>query len=520
MNKTKEINMNKTKEINVNEIENINMNNSNVVDLFDEKYEEVKINDKLTVVYDNKQEKENYNAFVYKICISYIGKDEIQKFYVGWHKGTINDVYSQKYICSSDEVIKILAREDVKITYKILDFCRSSKDACTLEHRYLKEVDAKHNPEYFNKSNGGGKNLVPSKNLNQCQNNLQHIQNMMNNIKHNKYSLKFYKTQQLVDMKHIQVRREQYVKEHVAKLRDLFTAISNPKNIDPIHILMPKDPKDDNTAPIIINGNHSVAAVKKIKTHDGLYAIEIPHSDWHMLSDSELQSFGMNLNPQPEKVREPTSYDDAANWVVNYIKEFNLYKNDCPIYNHPLIQNHLNILGFTSAASKGEITKRAKKIHEENAQLALGVNILDFSDDGLKANDDLYRFFEKAKKHREDTFGETVFKVSAGDDIFKQITKTLFKYDESGSVIGWPKKIYVYIYFPNPGIEKSISWRKNYANFCTIINRLLDPEAITINYERLSCLSTAYPGLGIPLQRSAETTVNAISDDNVSDGFR
>lgn len=469
------------------------MNNVNVVNLFDEKYEEVKINDKLTVVYYNKQEKENYNAFVYRICISYIGKDEIpwgkKKFYVGWHKGTINDVYSQKYICSSDEVIKILTREDVKITYKILDFCRSSKDACTLEHRYLKEVDARNNPEYFNKSNGGGKNLVPSKNLNQCQNNLQHIQNMMNNIKNNKYSCKFYKTQQLVDMKHIQVRTEQYVKEHVDQLRDSFTTIGDPKNIDPIHILMPKD---DNTTPTIIGGNHSVAAVEKIKTHNGLYAIEIPYSDWHMLSDSELQSFGMTLNPQPEKVREPTSYDDAANFVVNFIKEFNLYKNDCPTFNDQMIRDHLNMLGFTSAASKGEITKRAKKIYEENAQLALGVNFLDFSDNGLKANHKLKKWFEKQKKNREHHYGEVVYKVSAGDDIFKQITKTLFKYDERGSVIDWPKKIYVYIYFPNLGIEKSISWKKNYANFCTMIDRLLVPEAITIKHEILSCLSTDY----------------------------
>ena len=468
------------------------MNNVNVVNLFDEKYEE-KINDKLTVVYNNKQEKENYNAFVYRICISYIGKDEIpwgiKKYYVGCHKGTINDVYSQKYICSSREVLKILAREDVKITYEILDFCRSIKDAYTLEHRYLKKVDARNNSEYFNKSNGGGKNLVPSKNLNQCQNNLQHIQNMMNNIKNEKYSCNFYATQQLVDMKHIQVRTEQYVKEHVDKLRDSFTTIGDPKNIDPIHILMPED---NNTAPIIIGGNHSVAAVKKIKTHNGLYAIEIPYSDWHILSKSELQSFGMTLNPQPEKVREPTSYDDAANFVVNFIKENNLYKNDCPTFNDQMIRDHLNMLGFTSAASKGEITKRAKKIYEENAQLQVGVNFLNFSDDGLKTNDKLKKWFEKQKKNREHHYGEVVYKVSAGDDIFKQITKTLFKYDERGSVIDWPKKIYVYIYFPNLGIEKSISWKKNYANFCTIIN-ILNPSMITIKHEILSCLSNQYP---------------------------
>ena len=91
----------------------------------------------------------NYEAYVYKITVKIIGK-----IYIGYHKGLFNDSY---FNSSEDEQMK---KDLSKYDYDIELIATGTKEDMTyLEHKMLKEVDAKNNPMYYNKTNGGSKFL-------------------------------------------------------------------------------------------------------------------------------------------------------------------------------------------------------------------------------------------------------------------------------------------------------------------------------------------------------------------------
>ena len=92
-----------------------------------------------------------YDAYVYEIKIF---KGEETFYYVGWHMGLISD----EYLCSaSDPILKEdYANFDHEFT---VIKTGTAYDMAYLEWKMLSEVDAKNNPFYYNKSNGGCKYL-------------------------------------------------------------------------------------------------------------------------------------------------------------------------------------------------------------------------------------------------------------------------------------------------------------------------------------------------------------------------
>ena len=73
---------------------------------------------------------------------------------IGYHKGLFNDSY---FNSSEDEQMK---KDLSKYDYDIELIATGTKEDMTyLEHKMLKEVDAKNNPMYYNKTNGGSKFL-------------------------------------------------------------------------------------------------------------------------------------------------------------------------------------------------------------------------------------------------------------------------------------------------------------------------------------------------------------------------
>jgi hypothetical protein len=72
-------------------------------------------------------------------------------YYIGSHKGSIKD----GYICSQPEMLNEYNSRPEDFIREIIGEYDSYKEAREIEQRLLKWVDAKNNPQYYNKSNGG-----------------------------------------------------------------------------------------------------------------------------------------------------------------------------------------------------------------------------------------------------------------------------------------------------------------------------------------------------------------------------
>ena len=396
------------------------------------------INERFTLTHFNILPEE-YEAFCYKMTISYLGEGVApwgnKKYYIGWHKGNIEDVKTQKYISSSKEINEIIVRNDIEIQYDIIAVGNCHAMA-TLEQSELKKVKAKSNPSFFNKNQGGGLYVVSPKNSKNISTDelKERLKRLINNILNRKYPETFYDRNLLFRLRAIQVRLNFLLADHVQELSEVLCIIDNPKDFDPICVLLSEDGQKEKS--IIINGNNSVAALKKIKTLSGFYAIEVPYEEWKDLSDTDLRSLGMALNPRPEKISMATSKEDAAAWVVSVIQDKKLYSVDkktgemLPQWTHDYIKEYLtDIFGFKSHVSRGEITKVAKRLWEENIQFQLGNNFLDFSDKGLDNHEELKKWYDIQVNSKKGYNYDLIIKASAGINLFKRIFSDVFKTD-------------------------------------------------------------------------------------------
>lgn len=398
-----------------------------------------------------------YEAFCYQIDI----RDTLlnsTKHYIGWHAGRVEDIDDQEYLHSSKcpELEQAIAIKNNIITYNIIAF-GGSNEMATLEHTELAKVHAITNPSYYNKTNGGGRHVL---NLNKQE---KMIDNIIDNISLNNYPIEFYNRNKLVTLGAYQVRLQQFERGHVNNLKDIMKKISEvlpdsvtgdrPK-IDPIVILMPKD-KDD--APKIIGGNYRRSACIAVPLMDGLDAIEVPYKDWNKLTDCDIQTLGLQLNPMEEKVRMANNLDDIANWIVNLVIHYKLYKNvlpfnsdDKPIvwWNHSHIEKYIARMNILKN-QKGPLIQKAIKVYEEKTGIKLGINQIDWREASLENTPDIlawYNAFCKSKMALRKY--DTIIKVSSERFLWEQISDKVFDYGPGNSILSYPNLILVLVFLP------------------------------------------------------------------------
>ena len=197
--------------------------------------------------------------------------------------------------------------------------------------------------------------------------------------------------------------------------------------IDPIVILKSKD-KDGKSK--IIGGNHSRAACLGVKLMDGLDAIEVPYKDWCNLSECDIVTLGLLLNPMEEKVRLPNNLDDIANWIVNCVEEHKLYKNVLPFnpdvkdpwWDHHYIEKYINGMNILTN-QKRSLIQKAKKIYEERTGIKPGINLIDWYDAGVECVPYIKKWLNDHTKHMRKHKNTTVIKITSDLGIMTQIDK-------------------------------------------------------------------------------------------------
>lgn len=251
-----------------------------------------------------------YEAYVYQIKIF---KGEETFYYVGWHLGLIAD----EYFCSS-------SNPDLKEDYANFDHefnvikTGSAYDMAYLEWKMLTKVDAKNNPYYYNKSNGGGKYLKKHGNL-----------IMLNKLYQEILAKKYLSTptplQKFIDeeIRAFQVREEDGTdSSHVSDLSDNIDELKGDMSSwEPILILEDMDGKGKH---VLGQGNHTkdggIKSSKKYKISD-IPTQSIPKSVWSKLTPFELETLLLRLNPKPKKPSKPTSDDRAIQWLIKNFKD-------------------------------------------------------------------------------------------------------------------------------------------------------------------------------------------------------
>ena len=239
---------------------------------------------------------EKYEAYLYEITVNGTGKK-----YIGYHKG----IYDGTYLHSSECPIfaEDFAKNDNE--YKILDTGTAIAMA-TKEHLMLLEVDAKNNPDYYNKSNGGGKYVKTVK--------FTDIRELYQMIKNLGYPVKMTKKGLIVKLKRYQVRVDSTDMKHVQILADtMMDKHGDISGFDPVIVLkgFAKDGGD-----VILDGNHTTLAAEQVFHVVDIPVMYIEKDVWSQFDSTQLKILANMLNPQLEKAAKPGEVDDQVDWIV------------------------------------------------------------------------------------------------------------------------------------------------------------------------------------------------------------
>lgn len=241
-------------------------------------------------------------AFTYKWTNNKTGM-----FYIGVHKGSQED----GYISSS-------RNEDFWNDYwnNKDDFIREIIDTGTydnmekLEHKLLKEVDAKNNPNYYNNSTGGfykGPKETVDFNL---------VESIYENIFNGEYEITKRKTLEVRDYDRKQVRLMKLHKSKVDAIKERINANSQSENDKMISPIIVVDNYHGST--ILLDGNHTIEAIAQ----NNIPEARVIAMNFTDLGESELNltQLGLRLN-KVEDLSTNNDDDDIKKTLREYYSE-------------------------------------------------------------------------------------------------------------------------------------------------------------------------------------------------------
>lgn len=262
-----------------------------------------------------------------RMYIGYAGRDEI---YDG-------------YKFSSDDADLIADYGRGYLRRSILFYANSIAEAITMERKLLKYADARHNVKFYNKSNGGGANLLDYKTItdeeaavgidwingidpiyevdtyNFVDNEL--VSSILKNVKDGKYEVKQIDVKEISTYKQNQVRLVMIDHNHQKGIVDKM--IENPSDarnyVQPIIVSVDKDANC-----CIIEGNHTYSAAQEANWKEAP-VIFLNTSEFHD-NQSNIDQFGVFANHTPI-LKKPNSSHDCQRAIINLYNN-NLAKND------------------------------------------------------------------------------------------------------------------------------------------------------------------------------------------------
>tara|TARA_B100000780_G_C21078269_1_gene434170 strand:+ start:126 stop:1412 length:1287 start_codon:yes stop_codon:yes gene_type:complete len=285
----------------------------------------------------------NSEAFLYKFTNL---KDNSK--YIGIHKGKPFDGYM--FSSTNEEFHKEFLDPNADFQYDVLQY-GTYKYVQAEENRLLIEVDAKNNPKFYNKTNGGSSLVIPRMDL------IKYIVDQIVADKSYDGIVATYKAiKDLSDFK-LQIREFSLSKHHVNVLRDIINHKSSLEHLQVI-ILQNRTYRGQK-GDLIIDGNHSIEAAKisKIGAAGNIPALVIPenkHKDW---TDDEVDLLSLMCNPRDGNPRLQSSYEDIAREIC----KLRLKGLDAASKEIIAVKDYFKL----TTSEKSKVSKLARQMYEE-----------------------------------------------------------------------------------------------------------------------------------------------------------
>jgi len=282
----------------------------------------------------------SYEGYLYKFTNLDDGK-----MYVGIHKGAVDDPYNHS--SENVEFQKVFVNSESKLSYEVLsygDYIQMQND----EHRILKQVDARKNPMYYNKSNGFPQFVEPD--IDRCELLNTQIDDCVFPTKKEDIELH-------INMSALQVRFE-----HDPDLqRTIKQKIDDARgNTDACNPVLVWEGRGENGEDLRGDGNHTVLGAGQSKHAIDIPVMRIPYAVHCDLTDEELRFIGNMRNKKPEVAKKYTSMQDGIKYVLD------MADKKIP-YNAPSNTRALKLFGHTTAQIR-KILDNANQILETKKQ--------------------------------------------------------------------------------------------------------------------------------------------------------
>lgn len=267
-----------------------------------------------------------YEGYTYE----YTDLDSDRK-YIGVHKGCVTDSY--KHSSRNAEFNKIFQDSASRLKYEVLSY-GTFREMLNLEHKLLKEVNAKDNPQYFNKTNGVQQYMTPD---------LESCREMVEMIQAKKFPITLEDKTEHVDMERLQVRYQDDDKLQKLITQKLDDAGGSVDKCNPIVVF---EGRGKEGGDVRIDGNHTFYGALASKHTVRIKIMRVPYQEGLHLTDLEMETVADLLNARPDIVKKPCNVADGIKHVKSWVY------NGAELRDAELVKA-LQMMGFT----KGETTR-------------------------------------------------------------------------------------------------------------------------------------------------------------------
>tara|TARA_Y100000389_G_scaffold203332_1_gene251433 strand:- start:536 stop:1849 length:1314 start_codon:yes stop_codon:yes gene_type:complete len=245
----------------------------------------------------------NLNSYLYKLT-NLITKMK----YLGIKKG----VPDYSYLFSSEDptFLKDFMDPNSKWHLDVLMY-NTYEYVQAKEQQMLREVNARDNPEYYNKSNGGSDLVLPNMNL------LKHLVEEIKTTGAYNGTLTTLLAVRDLPKHRIQVRNFTYDSKHISTLKSIINERTSLKHLRVIILKnrLYRGRKGD----LVIDGNHSIAAAEKSKFGlNGQIPVVALEEDQHKdIPDDDIDIVAVMFNPSVENPTLESDDETIAGIVKN-----------------------------------------------------------------------------------------------------------------------------------------------------------------------------------------------------------
>jgi len=245
----------------------------------------------------------NNEAFLYK----FTNLDNDKK-YIGRHKGKPFDGYM--FSSKDDQFLEDFMHPNARFKYEVTQY-GTYEYMGAVEKQELTLVNAKDNPEYYNKSNGGSSMELPRIKL------IESIVTSIQNDKEYEGAKVIFTPVKDLPKNRLQIREFTKDPSHVRRLKD---KINDKKSLEHLLVVVLKDRLyRGQQGDLIPDGNHSIEAAEESKygSRGMIPTIVLPEYLHKDLSDQEVDLLALMFNPRVKNPRLESSHEDIARQVCN-----------------------------------------------------------------------------------------------------------------------------------------------------------------------------------------------------------